>query len=199
MCREIFRFSSGDPSPLLPYPPILFYVLFQRLSHNSLHAAEPFIPLIPSVIAIVIAVMIVVMIVLVIVMMVLVIIKMVMPLPFRLTLQSLSSPLPWASPSSLSLLLSSSLVVPAGLYSSALRDSPSWLRISAWGDDPSRAASRIARMASSSNVRIPSRTLFEKYLTLLFVSLRQLGERLFSALPNLFGLLSRRMMIRPEI
>jgi hypothetical protein len=27
-------------------------------------------------------------------------------------------------------------------------------------------------MASSSNVRIPSRTLFEKYLTLLFVSLR---------------------------
>ena len=135
-------------------------MLFQRLSHNSLHAAELFIPLIPSVIAIVI----VVMIVLVIVMMVLVIIMMVMPVPFRLTLQSLSSPL--------SLLLSSSLGVPAGLYSSALRDSPSWLRISAWGDDPSRAASRIARMASSSNVRIPSRTLFEKYLTLLFVSLR---------------------------
>jgi hypothetical protein len=101
--------------------------LFQRLSHNSLHAAELFIPLIPSVIAIVI----VVMIVLVIVMMVLVILMMVMPVPFRLTLQSLSSPLPWSSPSSLS--LSSSLGVPAGLYPSALRDSPSWLRISGLG------------------------------------------------------------------
>jgi hypothetical protein len=95
-------------------------VLFQRLSHNSLHAAELFIPLIPSVIAIVI----VVMIVLVIVMMVLVILMMVMPVPFRLTLQSLSSPLPWSSPS---------LGVPAGLYPSALRDSPSWLRISGLG------------------------------------------------------------------
>lgn len=104
-------------------------MLFQRLSHNSLHAAELFIPLIPSVIAIVI----VVMIVLVIVMMVLVILMMVMPVPFRLTLQSLSSPLPWSSPSSLSLLLSSSLGVPAGLYPSALRDSPSWLRISGLG------------------------------------------------------------------
>jgi hypothetical protein len=129
-CVERFLgFQVGDPSPLLPYPPILFYVLFQRLSHNSLHAAEPFIPLIPSVIAIVI----VVMIVLVIVMMVLVLIMMVMPVPFRLTLQSLSSPLPWSSPSSLSLLLSSSLGVPAGLYSSALRDSPSWLHISGLG------------------------------------------------------------------
>jgi hypothetical protein len=57
--------------------------------------------------------------------MVLVIIMMVMPVPFRLTLQSLSSPL--------SSLLSSSLGVPAGLYSSALRDSPSWLRISGPG------------------------------------------------------------------
>jgi hypothetical protein len=108
-------------------------VLFQRLSHNSLHAAELFIPLIPSVIAIVIVVMIVVMIVLVIVMMVLVIIMMVMLVRFRLTLQSLSSPLPWSSPSSLSLLLSSSLGVPAGLYPSALRDSPRWLRISGLG------------------------------------------------------------------
>jgi hypothetical protein len=62
---------------------------------------------------------------LVIVMMVLVIIMMVMPVPFRLTLQLLSSPL--------SLLLSSSLGVAAGLYSPALRDSPSWLRISGPG------------------------------------------------------------------
>lgn len=74
--------------------------------------------MIPSVIAIVIVVMIV-----------LVMVMVVMPVPFRLTLQSLSSPLPWSSPSS----LSSSLGVPAGLYSSALRDSRSWLRISALG------------------------------------------------------------------